>query len=260
MTTHTLSRILTLKFSGPIPAPMPAVTDPTPGDDYERHLAEQQAKSQATQQLADQQNREIKEATSMMGKLTSMGKAAMTQVNEGASKAHTSMEGAARKQLDSRSIQQFHESFPHLAEQKLICCYSCKVMHSGQKKDGNLFVTPSLVCFSSKEGIKDEIPLTELASIQVSVALLTSKEMTGKEDGPPYIIPIPHPSVRGDCLQLFTTGGQIFQFLNFDNMLLSASQHVTSTVHGTAMERAYNWLDHTWRAATTVPLPSVQYC
>ena len=114
MATHTLSKIITLKFSGPIPSPMPAVTAPTPGEDYERYLAEQQAKNEATQQLANEQNREIKEATSMMGKLSSMGKAALTQVNDGASKAHTSMEGAARRQLDTRSLQQFKESFPHM--------------------------------------------------------------------------------------------------------------------------------------------------
>ena len=133
-------------------------------------------------------------------------------------------------------------------------------MHSGQKKDGSMFITGTTVCFFGKEGLKDEIPFTELASIQVSVALPTSREMTGKEDGPPYIIPIPHPTVKGDCLQLFSTAGQIFQFCNFDNALLSASQHVTSTVQGTAMDRAYNWMDHAWRAATTVPHPAAQYC
>ena len=132
-------------------------------------------------------------------------------------------------------------------------------MHSGQKIEGTVYITATHVAFTSKVGIREEIPYSEVASVQPSVALKTSKEWDGKESGPPYIMPIPDPLVQGDCLQLFAKSGSLYQFLEFDNTAITVAQHTTNTIKGNAFDRCYNWLDHCWRAATPVPSPEIQY-
>ena len=126
-------------------------------------------------------------------------------------------------------------------------------MHSGQKIDGTLFVSTTHVAFASKVGVREEIPYPEISSVQPSLALPTSRAGDGKEDSPPYIMPVPDTNVLGDCIQIFANTGALYQFLLFDDRVINAAKHTTSSISGSAYERAYNWLDHMWRSATPVP-------
>eukprot|EP01059_Diplonema_ambulator_P006323 TRINITY_DN1605_c0_g1_i1.p1 TRINITY_DN1605_c0_g1~~TRINITY_DN1605_c0_g1_i1.p1 ORF type:complete len:284 (+),score=75.70 TRINITY_DN1605_c0_g1_i1:68-853(+) len=255
MAAPTFSRLIVLKYTGPPPRPAPAVEEPTPDEYYEHAVEEQKARSAQAQAEATKTQEEASKNKSMLGKLGGYTKSTLTQLGDAADKVHQSIESSARGQLISRHIQQFNTEFPQLAESsKYICAYGCKVMHSGQKIEGTAFVCSTAVAFTSKLGIRDTIPLNEIASVIPSVALPTSRALNGKEDSPPYILPLPHPSVQGNCLQLFTTDSRIFQFLEFDETLVAVSKQVTSTVTGTAYDRFYNFLDHAWRAFVQVPL------
>eukprot|EP01064_Diplonema_japonicum_P017891 TRINITY_DN2632_c0_g7_i1.p1 TRINITY_DN2632_c0_g7~~TRINITY_DN2632_c0_g7_i1.p1 ORF type:complete len:262 (+),score=36.52 TRINITY_DN2632_c0_g7_i1:61-846(+) len=255
MATPSFSRLIVLKYSGPPPKPVEAVATPTPDEEYEICIEEQKARSAQAHEDSVKAREEASKTKSMMGKLGGFTKSALTTMGDAVDKAHASTESMARGQLTSRNQQQFVQEFPALAENsKYVCAYGCKVMHSGQKIEGTAFVCSTAVAFTSKIGIRDTFPLNEIASLSPSVALPTSKAMNGKEDSPPYILPLPHPSVQGNCLQLFTTDSKIIQFLEFNDMLVSASKQVTSSVKGTAYDRLYNFLDHAWRAYVQVPL------
>ena len=139
-----------------------------------------------------------------------------------------------------------------MAGDHLITDYACKVMHQGMQVSGNLQITNRNVCFVS-DGLKDIIPFTEIASIQRSLALETV------DNGPPFIMAIPAPHVLPDTLQLYTVRQALFQFLGFQSVVGSAGSVVSSSIKGRTIDRAYNFMDHAWRAATPVPLPGIQY-
>jgi hypothetical protein len=126
-------------------------------------------------------------------------------------------------------------------------------MHQGTQVAGHLHITRFNVCFSSDQ-LKEIIPYTELASVQRSVALETI------DQGPPFFMIVPAPNVVPNCLQIFTVRQQLFQFLDFTATIASkAGSVMSSALKGTPLERAYNFLDHAWRAAVTVPLQGVNY-
>eukprot|EP01061_Rhynchopus_euleeides_P005596 TRINITY_DN14813_c0_g1_i1.p2 TRINITY_DN14813_c0_g1~~TRINITY_DN14813_c0_g1_i1.p2 ORF type:complete len:264 (+),score=80.91 TRINITY_DN14813_c0_g1_i1:117-908(+) len=260
MAEHVFSKLITLKFNGPPPQPVAPVSDLTPEEQFKRHLEEQGQRSKEAQEDAVRTREQAGKESTMMGKLGKHAKSTMTQLSDATAKTHSSIETTTRDQLEKREKSQFQTEFPTLAQTaEHKCAYTCKAMHSGQKMEGTLYVASTHIAFAAKGGVKEEIPLADIASVQPSLALKTSKAGDGKEDGPPYIMPVPDPVVQGDCIQIFARSGNLYQFLEFDNMGVSAAQHATSTIKGNAYDRCYNWLDHTWRAATPVPAPDVQY-
>ncbi|KAJ9445795.1 hypothetical protein DIPPA_07782 [Diplonema papillatum] len=257
---QTFSKLITLKSVNSPPPPAPKVEGPTPDHEFESYVENQkQRQVQAEADVARAKEEAVK-TKSMFGKITSTAKGLANSAGDVLNKGHDSVEKSARDQLFSRQQAQFAEHFPELAaSSKFLAAYGCKAMHNGQKVDGSINVCSTAISFYSKAGIKEVIALKDIATIVPSVALPTSRAMNGAEDGPPFILPLPHPSVLGDTIQLFTTGNQIFQFLQFDNMLLGMAQHLTASIKTTAYEQCYNWLDHAWRDAVTVPLPGVIY-
>ena len=166
------------------------------------------------------------------------------------SKGEASMRGFVEK----RDQERFTINFPDIAAlgESVVCDYSAKVMHQGQKVGGTFQVTRRFLLFYS-DTLREVIPLNEIASIQRSVALETV------DNGPPFIMPIPAPHVIADTLQIFTTKQQVFQFMHFDTLAGKAGQALTTSVRGKPIDRAYNFLDHMWRGCVQVPLPGYQY-
>jgi hypothetical protein len=242
--------IITLRLQGPIPYPHPPCLDPTPDEEYQQI----EANRQAQQQQKDVAQKAKGSGGSAFGKIASLASNVAHVVEKAASDVHSSAEAKLRESVQKKNEERFQYNYPELVAQgdRLICDYTCKVMHQGTQVTGDLQITNRHLCFSS-DTLKEVIPFTEVASVQRSLALATM------DNGPPFIMPVPAPNVLPDCLQVFSTKYQIFQFLKFESKAVAAGQVLTNTVRGRPIDRAYNFLDHAWRAATQVPLPQAQY-
>lgn len=245
--------VVTLRYAGAPPYPHPPVTEPTPDEEYQR--VEQSRQAAIAQKDQEARERESKPASGgFMGKLGKIAGSVATTVEKASIEAHSKGEAQLRQMEYQRNLERFTINFPELvnAGDSLITDYACKVMHQGMQISGNLQITTRHVLFLST-GLKEIIPLNEVASVQLSVALETI------DNGPPFIMTIPAPNVLADCIQLFTVRQQLFQFLSFQSAVGGAGSLVTTSIKGRTIDRAYNFLDHTWRAAVQVPLPGVQY-
>jgi hypothetical protein len=245
--------IVTLRYAGAPPYPHPQVLDPTPDEEYQR--VEQARQASIAQKDQEARERDAKPASGgFMGKLGKIAGSVATAVEKTSIEAHSKGEAQLRQMEHQRNLERFAINFPELvnAGDSLITDYSCKVMHQGMQISGNLQITTRHVLFIST-GLKEIIPLNEVASVQLSVALETL------DNGPPFIMTIPAPNVLADCIQLFTVRQQLFQFLSFQSTAGGAGSLITTSIKGRTIDRAYNFLDHAWRGAVQVPLPGVQY-
>jgi hypothetical protein len=246
--------LVTLRYQGGPPPPHPPVTEPTPTEEY------QMAEAQRQSALAQKEQAEAAPAPPAAAgggaffKAVKLATQAANKVTAVASNVHAMGEEKVRALVHQQNAERFERNFPELVQagDQLITDYACKAMSQGIRVNGNLQITTRHIVFIS-DAIKDVIPFQECASIQRSVALETV------DNGPPYIMPVPAPHVIPDCLQIFTTTQKVYQFLAFESHIGKAGQVLTSTVKGKPIDRCYNFMDHSWRAAVPVPLPGVQY-
>eukprot|EP01059_Diplonema_ambulator_P015805 TRINITY_DN27009_c0_g1_i1.p1 TRINITY_DN27009_c0_g1~~TRINITY_DN27009_c0_g1_i1.p1 ORF type:complete len:280 (+),score=65.37 TRINITY_DN27009_c0_g1_i1:58-840(+) len=245
--------LLTLTYNGPVPYPHRAVTEPTPDDQYAEHVskAEEEAKARDAAFAAEQEKAKSSSGGAM-GKFSMFAKGVAHNMSKGATQLHDAVEAKVRQETKERDMNKFKTQFPDQAGSKYFCVYACKVMNNGQLLAGELFVSSTHLCFSSGP-LRVVMPWSSILTIQRSVVLPTVSK------GPPYILPIPAEHVIPQCLQLYTSDMKIYQFLDFSNATTTASAHLTSTVTGTSLERCYNFMDHAWRAACTVPQPGANY-
>ena len=248
------SPIVTLRYGGNPPRPHAAVTEPTPLEEEQRAeqlreetIAHREQERQA--QLAAQQA----ESGGARFKLSKLASGVASVVEKTTSNTHAAAVTKIRTVHREKNLERFTKNFPELAAagDQLVTDYDCKVMHQGVQISGNIQLTTGHICFVS-EGLREIIPLAEVLSIQRSIALKTV------DNGPPFIMSIPHPNVIPNTLQVFTSKMQLFQFLHIESSLEKIGGAL-STVSGTPFERLYNFIDHSWRAATTVPIPGQAY-
>ena len=236
--------------------PHPACTEPTPDEEYQRseHLRQQHhqdKEQQAKDKHVAQQQQGGGGAMFKVGKIFSTVSLA---VEKTASDVHATAEAKARQIHVQHNQDRFNYNFPELvaAGDLLIADYTCKVMHQGQQINGNLQITSRNLCFVS-DTLKEAIPYSDLCSVIRSISLETV------DNGPPYIMPIPAGNVLPNTLQCFTLKQQLFQFFVFESTVIKVGSVLTSSIRGRPVDRAYNFLDHAWRAAVQVPMPNVQY-
>ena len=167
-------------------------------------------------------------------------------------KKQTKKQTEVRMELKEKEKKAFMTTFPAQSGSTYVCTYACKVMHAGAEVAGDFILSSTHLNFVSKQ-VVESIPLTEIVSIQRSIVLPT---VAG---GAPYILPIPAEHVIPQCLQIFSSQQKVYQFLEFANTGTSVSSHVTASVRGNSLERCYNFFDHSWRAAVTVPIAGVDY-
>ena len=186
--------ILTLRYNGAAPPPHPPCTEPTPDEQFELEL-----QNRARQQ----QEKEAAEASkpkddSTMGKIGGFFSKAANAVESAAASAHDSSERKVRQWDHEQGEKNFTVNFPELvaAGAKFVTHYSAAVMHKGQKISGTIFISTTHLAFVS-ETLKDAFALSQIASVQRSCALKTV------DNGPPFIMPIPAPQVRPNCIQFF---------------------------------------------------------
>jgi hypothetical protein len=251
------SPAVTLRYQGGPPPPHPPVTEPTPTEEYQMAQAQRQAALEQKDQALAAESAAPAPAGGGGGgffKVVKMATAAAHKVTTVASNVHAMGEDKVRALVHQQNQERFEKNCPELVQagDTLITDYTCKIMSQGVKVSGNLQITTRHLIFIS-EAIKDVIPFAEIASIQRSVALDTI------DNGPPYIMPVPAPHVIPDCLQIFTTTQKVYQFICFESTVGKAGAVLTSTIKGKPIDRCYNFMDHSWRAAVPVPLPGVQY-
>ncbi|RHW70542.1 GRAM domain containing protein [Trypanosoma brucei equiperdum] len=277
-----------LIFNGPVPKPHPPCTDPTPDEQYRMASEEQLKKMEKKDQKAPpSEEQPAPEGGTKGSKMSSLFSGATRNICSIAHQVSSTVERAAVKASNAtgnkmREINErmnhswFKENFPHLRAQgeTLVADYPCSAIHGPGYVHGRVYITANNLCFStgtsstfqrtkdvlkaaafSGDGnepiIRQIIPLADIASIQLSVHLETVNK------GPPYFMLLPAEVVIPTCLQVFTRRQQVFQFFSFGNR--DKTDSLSDTLKGKPVEQAYNYIDHVWRAATTVPLPGVQY-
>ena len=248
--------VMTLRYNGGPPPPHPPCMDPTPDEEYQQHVA-YKAEAQQQRELARQQNLETEEKSGKGGgffKIAKLASGVASAVGQTASNLHAGAEDKVRAKNAHGNADRFAHNFPELvsAGETLVCDFKCRVLSQGQSVYGHFQVSNHYLCFTG-DTIRDIIPLNEIVSVQRSVALDTL------DNGPPFILPIPAPHVQPDTLQVFTAKQQVFQFLSFESTIAKVGASMTSSIKGKPVDRAYNFLDHTWRRTAQVPSPNVQY-
>ncbi|ESL09865.1 hypothetical protein TRSC58_02410 [Trypanosoma rangeli SC58] len=280
--------LTTLNYSGPVPRPHPPCMEPTPDEQYRQFIEQKKMELGERQHVssgttpgapADPSNAAglFSSATTS---LLSMAHKVARKVERAGTEVTSATESAVRQMERQLNVERFKSNFPELSAmgEILLADYDCSAMHAGLRVKGHMQITKNYLCFSAQtssmlvqatnavlkesglwskgdplEGIRQVIPLTEIACISLSVVLETVNQQT------PFFMPIPAPNVLPSCLQIYTTKQQLFQFLAFESIAATAGAVLSEAVKGRAIDRVYNYLDHAWRAATAVPLPGVNY-
>lgn len=210
------------------------------------------------------------------------------KVEKGANEVSNQAQDKARQLEQQHNADNFRAAFGNLARdgEVLLACYECNAMHNVTKVNGKLYITRHYLAFHANYsnliveaasdvmrniaattssasqsppqqreiGVKQVIPLTQIASLVLSVALPTV------HNGPPYFLPIPASHVVANALQIYSPqGNKLFQFFDFDNLRSKANEMFSGETNGTVLDRAYNYIDHAWRETITVPLEGVTY-
>lgn len=283
--------ISALTYTGPVPKPHPPCTDPTPDEQYRRYkeqksheLQEREQKQQLEGERASMDARVSHNSANLLSNVATNVRNFASKVALKVERAGTEVTSATEskvRQLGRHiSTDRFASSFPELAAmgEVLLADYPCAVMHAKQKLKGNVYITKNYLCFSARFlsgfvqatsavlrevgfsssdqspiGVCQVIPLTDIASIVLSVTLETL------DQGPPFFMPLPAPEVVPSSLQIYTKKRQLFQFFDFEYTNATAGGVFGETGKGRPIDHVYNYLDHVWRASVEVPLSDVNY-
>ncbi|KAJ9460938.1 hypothetical protein DIPPA_34022 [Diplonema papillatum] len=249
-----LQRLQTLTFDGPVPYPHKAVTDPNPDEHYEEWAKRQETDIKERDAAFEREQAQKAAAdTSALGKFSMFAKGVAHNVSKAGTQIHGAVESKVRQEAKEREKNIWKRAFPSQQEATYHCSYTAKAMHAGHTLNGDITICSTHFNFRNNTH-QESIPLADILTIQRSVVLPTVNKAS-----PPFILPIPAEHVIPSALQIFTKSGQIFQFLDFSNTTTAATAHLTTSIHGSAIERCYNFLDHAWRAATTVPQADGSY-
>eukprot|EP00996_Jenningsia_fusiforme_P006690 NODE_82_length_3428_cov_22.762652_g73_i0.p1 GENE.NODE_82_length_3428_cov_22.762652_g73_i0~~NODE_82_length_3428_cov_22.762652_g73_i0.p1 ORF type:complete len:1018 (+),score=158.70 NODE_82_length_3428_cov_22.762652_g73_i0:176-3229(+) len=151
------------------------------------------------------------------------------QLGRGASRS----ERRAREVLLSKDEEGVRREFAGLPD-TLVGAFESTYCLAKQQKPGKLYLTDRHILWSG-EGVKFGVPLADVLSIQKAVIC------------------------RSPALQIYTRSSGFYQFSEFADGFSSLFIAAGRSACATAFDRAYNYLDHLWRACTTVPHPDVAF-
>jgi hypothetical protein len=212
---------------------MAAINEPTPAerrDLEERSNAEKLAQKEVAVQRSVE---ETKSKGGVFNKINAMATTVAAQAEKAVTQTVTSAKRGGQALADEHATKRFQAAFPTLAgSEALLGDYSCKALNNGGAPSytGYLQITDRHVCFVGDNRLNFFFPLSDILSIQKAVALPTEK------NSPPFVLPIPHPTVIPTAVQIYTRQNHLHQFAAFGNIA-----------------DALNWLDHAWRAAVNIP-------
>ena len=141
----------------------------------------------------------------------------------------------------NRDLSLFLEEFGELVRTgptALLSCHEGYVMSEGEPSLVDVFVTSSHLCISGR-ALREAIPLRDIHAIYPSVELATTS-LT------PYFMHLPDPEVRPTAVQIYTSGGNVYQLLRFAQSVRHAAAN-TSVNNYTAALTFYAALDDAWR-------------
>ncbi|KAG5487797.1 hypothetical protein LSCM4_07475 [Leishmania orientalis] len=283
-------QLIPLTFSGPVPAPAPACTDPTPDEQHRQAVAQ---KKEALNKKEARQQKTSAGSGEMFANFKKAVSQAVISIERSATDVSTRTEAQVRQLEYQHDCDRFRLHFQDLADQGevLLADYRCSAMHGGNAVSGHLQITRRYLCFFAETsssiakttdavmgafaaarqaasatasapanvdrrqrlvGIREVILLAEIASIQPSVVLDTVGGY------PPFFLQLPASTVCATALQVYTKDHKLYQFMSFES-LISRASGALSDYKGTALECAYNYLDHAWRESVKVPLKDVEY-
>jgi hypothetical protein len=206
------------------PPPLPPVSEPTPQQQFEVYLSHKEEERKQTR---------AKDLSAKTG--ASYAKGLLAKGASFAGQAYAGLEQKVWDEHKAKGAALFRSKFPAVTE-TFVEGYGCCTMNGeGRLVEGTMHITQKSVCFSATEGDYAFIaPLPTVVSI-----------------------------VRGACMEtswllLIMNTGHVAVFGNFTSYLGSIGT-ILSGLTGTSTDRAYNWIDHMWRACTTVPCPGFQY-
>jgi len=252
--------ILALRYEGAPPAPHPQCSCPTP-DDMAALACERKARRSLEQAAVDAEKRDAPTVVGQVGGLLSTAVHAVAHVVQQSKDAQVR---DFREWEHKQGEEKFAMNFPDLAEagEGFIVQYAASVMSKGICERGHILLTEHYIAFVS-DTIKDLFPIKDILSIQRSIKCKTANNRT------PVFLPVPQHYIVADCVQLFMREQhKVLQFVEFDCPEKQAEDTTTAEAEGTMMmgavkslpiDRFYNWLDHLWRKATTVPVEGVHY-
>eukprot|EP01012_Entosiphon_sulcatum_P012152 TRINITY_DN17589_c0_g1_i1.p1 TRINITY_DN17589_c0_g1~~TRINITY_DN17589_c0_g1_i1.p1 ORF type:complete len:981 (+),score=118.80 TRINITY_DN17589_c0_g1_i1:979-3921(+) len=224
-----------MRYTCIAPHPLPAHTDERP-DLYYEHVDKRRVEE--SQRRAQEVMAKEPEA-GLAGKLGHFVSVVGRTVDSAVTKSLSVGERKIRGLIDSRYQQLYNQHFP--SGGPLLAAFDCKALDGrGYPHPGVLFITDLGLDFSVTKPtapfqFRSRIPFAEVVSVQKAVVF-----------GMP-------------ALQLFTRRNTFHQILGFRDISGEVFKHLTKTAEGAAFDRVYNYLDHAWRAAVTVPCVGVHY-
>jgi len=206
------------------PYPLQACVEPTPKEQFEVYLQQKEDSRQKTR------DKDISEKSGF-------GKA-MGMLSKGATYVTAGYSAVERKVWDDhtdKGAAYFKKKFPTLQDQ-FVEAYGCSTTTGeGRLVKGTLHIARRNICFTATEG--DHCFVVPLGSI---VSLVRGQ------------------AVDTQWLLAIMGSGHIATFSDFTSYLGSIAT-IMSGLTGTSADRAYNWMDHMWRAGTAVPVPGYPY-
>eukprot|EP01006_Ploeotia_vitrea_P006062 TRINITY_DN12179_c0_g1_i1.p1 TRINITY_DN12179_c0_g1~~TRINITY_DN12179_c0_g1_i1.p1 ORF type:complete len:871 (+),score=95.27 TRINITY_DN12179_c0_g1_i1:321-2615(+) len=225
---------MALQYTGPLfPHPLAAVEDLRPDQFYLSVASEQQSS-------ADAQQKKGQADLSSAPTLGSAMKGGANAATASARKKAIAGEKKIRQVLLQHAKTECQKAFPGLGD-SAIASFACKALLDGRGATVRckLFLTDKHILMQSLDATKERIgvPLPEVVSIQHAVVFSHA------------------------AMQIFTQNRSFFQLQEFrdDSGGGDYFKKLRHTAKGTPFERAYNYLDHLWRAACVVPNPNVQF-
>lgn len=237
------------------PRPLPAVTAPTPDEYHKQVVAET---TQAQQQAIQRASAEPKPASILGRGLRAVAIGArMTAAL--ASDAKNAIESKVRESSVEHDTRKFAGVFPvEAATERLMVEYHCKTLcGDGTSCTGRLFITNAAVHFSNVLEVSSAaaVPIATTQGRQTSALTLHFSVPFAR------VVTISKgTSVDHHWLHLVLDDNAVRSFYGIStNVAGKLGQVVSTSLEGTPFDRAYNWMDHMWRAVAPVPHPTYQY-
>ena len=241
-----------IEYIGLPPPPRPLVDGPTPKEFLDAREAKILQSSEG--EVADNEAATPTQSggwRSMLGKAVKVAKA----IEKTAATKIVLAEQKIRAVVSEQAEMQFRKSFPIQAQgNKFVAAYHCQAQHKGTAgpADGQFTISEGYLCFAAWSGLHTAIPLESIVSIQLAVALECYP------GNPPYFVECPNEDVIAGALDIYTRDHIVYTFHNFSG--LGTGEGLSYRGHtSTALERAYNYLDHEWRRSVSVPLEDIEY-
>lgn len=269
MAALSITQLIPQKFEGPPPPTGPKCEEPTPQEQYEILLASMNAGPNEVSSEDPPSS-----SSTFQEKVMNTVSQGMKKVGDTLGQTNIYAQSQMKELQVKLNSQFFQVCFPALAEsgEKFISSFSCNTVHNDKILSGSLIVTKNYVCFcsssasvlanSAKEKIRNTfeslsippsevvgmtLPLASVVSILPSLALPTTT-------GTPHFTDLPEgvSGVLPSALRLYTGEGLVYQFFGFEGFEKKIESIVYSRVKGTAVELAYNYLDHAWRDVLSI--------